>query len=61
MKKRMLALLLGLLCAGLTACGSTDTARKGRNAVRADRRAARAGTHAGGGPPDGGGAVCGRL
>ena len=26
MKKRMLALLLGLLCAGLTACGSTDTA-----------------------------------
>lgn len=28
MKKRMLALLLGLLCAGLTACGSTDTAAK---------------------------------
>ena len=25
----MLALLLGLLCAGLTACGSTDTAAKG--------------------------------
>ena len=35
--------------------------RKGRNAVRAVRRAARAGTHAGGDPPDGGGAVCGRL
>ena len=28
MKKRMLALLLGLLCTGLTACGSTDTAAK---------------------------------
>ena len=28
MKKRRLALLLGLLCAGLTACGSTDTAAK---------------------------------
>ncbi|MFR4414407.1 MAG: hypothetical protein ACLT4C_03565 [Butyricicoccus sp.] len=28
MKKRMLTLLLGLLCAGLTACGSTDTAAK---------------------------------
>ena len=28
MKKRMLALLLGLLFAGLTACGSTDTAAK---------------------------------
>ena len=28
MKKRILALLLGLLCTGLTACGSTDTAAK---------------------------------
>ena len=28
MKKRMLALLLGLLCTGLSACGSTDTAAK---------------------------------
>ena len=28
MKKRMLALLLGLLCTGLTACGNTDTAAK---------------------------------
>ena len=60
MKKRMLALLLGLLCAGLIGLRQHGHRRKGRNAVRADRRAARTGTHAGGGPPDGGGAVCGR-
>ena len=28
MKKLMLAMLMGLLCTGLTSCGSTDTAAK---------------------------------
>lgn len=60
MKKRMLALLLGLLCAGLTACGSTDTAAKDETPSAPSVEQPRAGTHAGGGPPDGGGAVCGR-
>ena len=38
MKKRMLALLLGLLCTGLTACGSTDTAAKDETPSAPTRR-----------------------
>ncbi len=54
----MLALLLGLLCAGL-ACGSTDTAAKDEtpSAPTVEQPEPEPTPE---GPPDGGGAVCGR-